>query len=433
MPRSRLVVRVALALSLSSILVGCSLPEVEPLMPTPALYSETGATPLAHIPPNQRWTPRKVYFATTRERSESQQRVDYGNRQSSHVSVGLAMIGFGGPDMSRSDLDRASSQAEREASVPLSMAGLLEAGRFSITPTGQLEDASGTTAWLLDDLNASIAASRSPDLLIYVHGAKVNFYNANVFAAQLDHFMGRDMTSVAFAWPTRQNIFSYGLGDDLERAYRNAPALSTLLELLADRSIAERIHIVTWSAGGRLVTEALAQLHERHADEHPDLRERFRLGTIYFAAADVPGSEFIEALPRLEAIAERLVVTASSNDGALRMARRFMRGDERIGQIRSEALSDEQLETIRSSRRLEVIDVSRGSDQRGFDITGHRYWFNHPWASSDVVLAIRGGLAAGDRALQPEDLAVLWSIPSDYPHRLSTLLQRAGVPIRQDN
>jgi esterase/lipase superfamily enzyme len=265
-----------------------------------------------------------------------------------------------------------------------------------------------------------------------VHGAKVNFYNASAFAAQLDHFMGRDMTSMAFSWPTRQNILAYGTGADVRRAYRHSAALVALLERLASDSVARRIHIVTWSAGGRLVTRALSDLYQRHRDSADDLRARFRLGTVYFAAADVPGDEFIEALPRIDRLAQRVVVTASSNDGALNMASRFMGGDARIRQLRDRPLPEDQLRTVLDAERLEVIDMSRGADQRGFDITGHRYWFDHPWASSDLVLAIRSDLDAAERGLESQSTnSILWSLPADYPERLADTLSRPGIQIRR--
>jgi esterase/lipase superfamily enzyme len=282
------------------------------------------------------------------------------------------------------------------------------------------------------DLNASIESARDRDLLIYVHGAKVNFYNANAFAAQLDHFMGRDMTSLAFAWPTRQNIIAYGSGGDVRRAYRAAPALTSLLELLARDSVARRIHIVCWSAGGRVVNSALEQLHARHAGDGHDLRKRFRIGTVYFAAADVPGEEFLEALPALNDLATRIVVTVSSRDSALEMARTFMRGGTRIGQ-RNQDLSPEQLDVVMAADRLEVIDVSRGWEGRGFDITGHRYWFDHPWASSDLILAVRSDLGPDERALAGTDLDLLWSLPPGYPERLRTRLTRKNLEIRRDD
>jgi len=415
------------------LLVGCSAPPVQPLMPTPVLFSELNVGPLDHIPEDQRWKPRRVYYATTRQRDRDLQRINYNNRESDRVSLGMAMIGFGGPEITWSDLNEFSRRAERDQVVDLSIAGLVEAGQFTLDDQGQAVDPNGITDWLIANLNASIRAARDQDLMIYVHGAKVNFYNANAFAAQLDHFMGRDMTSMAFSWPTRQNIFAYGTGGDVRRAYRHSTALAALIERLAEDTEARRIHIVTWSAGGRLVTQALSNLHARHQENTQDFRQRFRLGTIYFAAADVPGDEFIEALPRIDQMAQRVVVTASSNDGALKMARRFMGGDDRIGQIRTRPLDDEQTAIVLNAERLEVIDMSRGADQRGFDITGHRYWFDHPWASTDLVLAIRSDLDAERRALQPQSAGVLWALPADYPARLRQNLTRSDLEIRSSN
>ena len=86
-------------------------------------------------------------------------------------------------------------------------------------------------------------------------------------------------------------------------------------------------------------------------------------------------------------------------------------------------LTDEQTSVIVSQERLEVIDVSLGRDDRGFDITGHRYWFNHPWASSDVVLAIRTDLTPAERGLVPGDEPKVWIMPTDYPQRLAESLR----------
>ena len=433
MPEPKAFRRAFAILMVSLLLSGCASPRVQPLMPTPVLFSELGIGPLDHIPADQRWKPRRVYYATTREREPDLQRIDYNNNQGDRVSVGMAMIGFGGPDISWSDLNEFSRRADRARVVDLSIVGLVEAGHFTLDADGSAHDPGGATAWLLADLNAAIESARDRDLLIYVHGAKVNFYNANAFAAQMDHFMGRDMTSMAFSWPTRQNIIAYGTGGDVRRAYRNSAALVALIERLAEDCVARRIHIVTWSAGGRLVTQALSDLYARHAAPGVDLRERFRLGTVYFAAADVPGDEFIQALPRIDQLAHRVVVTASSNDGALKMARRFMGGDDRIGQLRDQPLSEDHLEAVLSAERLEVIDMSSGAEQRGFDITGHRYWFDHPWASSDLVLAIRSDLDADERALQAQSIPILWALPADYPDRLVDTLSRPDIRIRRSD
>lgn len=410
--------------------IGCAGLGVEPLMPTPVLFTAFDVGPLDHIPEHEHWNPRRVYYATTRARTDDLQHIDYGNAESKSVSVGMTLIGFGAPNLSWSDLSNYSRRSDRPSVVDLSIAGVMEVGHFVPTEGGGAQDVGGAAAWLMADLNRSIESARDRDLLIYVHGAKVNFYNANAFAAQLDHFMGRDMTSMAFCWPTRQNILAYGIGADVGRAYRAAPALASLLELLARDSAARRIHIVCWSAGGRVVNAALEELHSRYGGEEKELRERFRLGTVYFAAADVPGEEFLRALPAINELAHRIVVTVSSKDSALDMARTFMGGGARVGQ-RNEELTQEEMEIVMAAKRLEVVDVSRGWEGRGFDITGHRYWYDHPWASTDMILAVRSDLGPAERGLGSTGLELLWTLPPDYPEQLRRALTREDLEIRR--
>ena len=390
-----------------------------PLMPTPVLYTELNTSPLEHIPEEEQWNPRKVYYATIRERESDLQTIHYSNQPSERVSVGLALIGFGGDHMTWSDLQEASRQEEREESVDLSIAGILEAGSFH--PADPAGTQSGPLYWLTNDLNLSISGSRDPDLLIYVHGAKVNFYNACAFAAQLDHFLGRDMTSMAFSWPTRQNIIAYASGSDVKRAYNAAESFATILELLAEQTEARRIHIVAWSAGSRVVTSAVSLLRNRHPDlSARELEQTFRIGTLYFAASEIPRDEFIRSLPDLDDLARRIVVTVSSHDSALKQAKRFMGGDIRLGQLGG-PLSKEEQHRILNTESLEIIDLSLAGEDRGFDITGHRYWFDHSWASTDLILSLRTDLNPLERGLLETEYPVLWGIPSDYPERLNRI------------
>jgi esterase/lipase superfamily enzyme len=292
-----------------------------------------------------------------------------------------------------------------------------------LTPEGIEIDRDNDAAWLLMDLNDTIRDARDQDVLVYVHGAKVNFYNACAFAAQLDHFMGRDMTAIAFSWPTRQDIFSYAFGSDRQRAYESGEALASLLEALAEETEARRIHVLAWSAGARVLTRAMTALRERHSNESEEsLRERLRIGTAYFAAGDIPRDEFLEAIPAIHRIAHQVIVTTSDKDEALITAKVIMGGERRLGHAGHE-LTPEEWEMINAMERLEVINLSLGHEARGFDIAGHRYWFNHPWASSDVVLAIRTDLPPEQRGLVLEMGNILWSMPSDYPERVRASLE----------
>ena len=109
-----------------------------------------------------------------------------------------------------------------------------------------------------------------------------------------------------------------------------------------------------------------------------------------------------------------------------------MGGGARIGQ-REQNLSEQELDALRENTRLDVVDVSRDWEGRGFDITGHRYWFNHPWASTDVILSIRSDLPPSERGLAPTDQNLLWSIPADYPQRLRDTLLGDDLRLRLRN
>ena len=151
------------------------------------------------------------------------------------------------------------------------------------------------------------------------------------------------------------------------------------------------------------------------------MRQRLRLGAVYFAAADVPLDEFLTTMPTINGVVDRFVVSVSSNDSALVAAARVMGGGSRIGQ-QGQALTPEQPALIEDQDRLVIIDVSAGAGERGFDITGHRYWFDHPWASFDVILAIRSDLDPSERGLERLGSDRHWAMPSDYPERMRSVL-----------
>lgn len=408
--------RIVLPGILLLLVAGCAGPRMESLMPTPLLYTELQRGPMDGLQENERLKPMRVYYATTRRREQDTRRIHYGNEESDGMSLGLALINFGGPEVGWTDLNEASKLVDRDGDWLMSVSGLIEAGGLdlSVSPPQPVEE----LAWLLGDMNRALKDARRKEILLYVHGAKVDFYNACAFSAQLGHFMGRDSVAMAFSWPTRQRITAYALGDDRKRGERSAEALSLLLEMLSRYTEAERIHVVCWSAGGRVLTKAVDEFRKRYPEmEAEELREKFRLGTLYFAAADVPREDFLAALPALDAMAERVVVSASSKDDALLSARIFMGGGQRIGQLGG-GLNDAETAVVEATERLEVVDVSLGSPDRGFDIIGHRYWFNHPWASTELLLALRG-LGPAERGLEPGKHRIQWALPADYPERMT--------------
>jgi hypothetical protein len=100
-----------------------------------------------------------------------------------------------------------------------------------------------------------------------------------------------------------------------------------------------------------------------------------------------------------------------------------MGGGNRAGEERSESaekffIHEHQITNI------EIIDVSAGKQARGFDISGHHYWYRHPWISSDMVFLLRTGLRPERRGLDFSELEGIWYLSNDYPEKVRRAAQR---------
>ena len=98
-------------------------------------------------------------------------------------------------------------------------------------------------AWLAE-IDAALAASRSRDILVYVHGANTTVERAAGQAAQIRHFAGREAVVVLFAWPTAENFLRYSR--DIDTAFGASPHLADLIALLAEhtaRRTDRRLHL----------------------------------------------------------------------------------------------------------------------------------------------------------------------------------------------
>ena len=57
--------------------------------------------------------------------------------------------------------------------------------------------------------------------------------------------------------------------------------------------------------------------------------------------------------------------------------------------------------------------------------TSHTFWYDHPWASNDVLLTLLFHLPPATRALAPATApsgAAYWTFPPDYPARMPAVL-----------
>ena len=409
-------------LSVSAVLVAACTAPPERLMPSPVLYAGADdASAFGIAVPDRLAVP--VLYATGRE-PEGTRRFAGGVEGPNYLALEAEVVRLGqahvtiGEEEHWPTLWRESVAVERGEDPRLRLEGVEELAVLDLEWRDReevvLHDAQRA---FLSRLEEELARSSSRELLVYVHGAKVGFERCTVRTAELAHFLGRDFVPVVFDWPTHPNILAYVMGEDHERAHRSARSLRALLEFLAQHSSARRIHVVCYSAGGIVTSEALTALRRRSPEAtSEELRDRHRLGAVVFNAADVALDTFLGELADMHDVLERLTLTRSDDDSALGMAEAVLGGGRRVG-VEGPVGPVEQ-ELLERLERVEFLDVSWDHEARGFDITGHHYWYRHPWVSSDLVLNLRGDLPAARRGLVPTDHPRIWALPEDYPDRV---------------
>jgi esterase/lipase superfamily enzyme len=416
-----------LALSVMIVMVaGCAKTPVYTLMETPAIYHEAAVDPFSHLDPVLRGTVVTVFYATNRQpRNSNAGGLLYGNKKDKVLNLGIATLRFGDEGFSWEALYAASIAPERDYPVPIS---LLDCDQLARLPEDFRSEAPQVLTAEQQDfaaaINMQLAVAQDKEIMVYVHGTKVDFLNSLVITAEVDHFSGRDFVGIAFAWPSHQNILYYLLGQDVTRAKDSSQALSALLEFLAAHTTAKHINLLSYSAGARVASKALYEMRSAYpALSRDELQQRFRLGSVIFAAADVPIETFHQRLPAISDLSQQVVLTVSDHDPALLAAEKYMGGGTRIG-VESAGLWELQLIASQGVTNFEVVDLSLKQEGRGFDIIGHHYWYRHPWASSDIILLLRTNAPPHRRGLSPAELEGVFYMSPEYPQEVREAVRR---------
>jgi esterase/lipase superfamily enzyme len=417
---NKLTLQTGILISLFAILLisGCSSHKTLTLMPTPVLYQESIIDPFAHLTLEQKSTTTQVFYATNRAPKISKGSLSYGNDLDTNIHLGKATIRLGTPDTDWHTLYKSSLSLEKSEPIPLRVDRIIQQAVIPAQLTRSYKNLTTPMQEFVDLINAELAEAIDKEIMVYVHGTKVDFSNSTILTAEIDHFAGRDFIGLAFAWPSHQNILSYMSGVDVRRALDSSPALQNLIVLLSEHTAAEHINILSYSAGGKVSSKALYELRQAFNKlDSKQLKDKFRLGSVVYAAADVEVDIFLERLPAISEMAEQVVITVSDNDNALKAAKRYMGGDYRAGTLEAEEIEEDFI-VRKHLPNVEIIDVSYGKDVRGFDIIGHHYWYRHPWMSSDIIFLMRTDLPPHRRGLSEAELEGIWYLSDDYPEKI---------------
>ena len=196
-----------------------------------------------------------------------------------------------------------------------------------------------------------------------------------------------------------------------------ARKLRLFFSYLAEETRAEKIHVVAFSAGSRLVVRALHQmalLSEDKTDE--EIRRKLRIGNVIIIGGDISHEEFGVALADgLLRIPTRTTIYVSSADRALIFVNRLFRR-KRIGQLWAEDLPVRATDFLRAHPSLQFIDVTGAAGST--DGNGHNYFRQSPWVSSDLMALLVYDRGAAQRGLEKDESLPVWSYPPDFIERL---------------
>jgi len=349
------------------------------------------------------------------------------------VRLGEAYITFGDSDISWDEARRISLLKNRPGSFPLKVSGIQESGILAssvsvFTPSEIAATVDDTPAReFVREIEARLARSPVKDIFIYVHGYKVNFENPLLVASEMWHFLGYEGACIAFSWPSTPARLAYL--KDIETARVSAWGLRRFLEFLARDTSAERIHLVGYSAGTRVVLTTLYELaliHQHGSDS--EARNATRLGNVILVGSDVDTGTFasyiIDGLLRVQ---DRLTIYTSPSDKALHLSERIF-AHRRVGEVLPGTLDERMRQFAASSSRLSLIDVA---DADHFDAgNGHAYFRKSPWVSSDILMSLRYGLAPAERGLEQRGDSPVWRFPEDYLSRFENALAQANAARR---
>jgi esterase/lipase superfamily enzyme len=366
-----------------------------------------------------------LLYATTRQPSGPVAARRYGEDVSDELRLGVAILSVderaGAPDLRA--LPTLSGMRKQPA---LRLENLDE--RATLDAGADLDVLSSEAAGFFAGLDDALSASADKDVFVYVHGANNGVYRTAAQAAQYGQFTGRDSVVVAFAWPTVDNYLSYAT--DVGNAKRSVLAFARLIELLARHTRAEHINIMAHSAGARIVSAALASMG-RAADttEREILRQHLRLGEVYYAAADIEIRTFVRELADYVDLPLRTTLQTNRDDLVLAYLG-FRSGHSRAGRPDFNDLNEAEHERLRAwaaASRLDIIDVA--SERSGDFPTGHAFWYERRWVSSDVLVEFTYHAPPAARGLQEtgKDGLRRWAFPPDYEQRAATAVGNLGL------
>jgi esterase/lipase superfamily enzyme len=397
------------------------------LMPAPDVYDKGAINPFIDTHPMENIPYEGILYATDRKPAGEDDKEDYYlNERGFLLRLGVGKIQLGAEKMTWEEAREISLLKNRSDKFPLKITAVEETGilaesysHFILPKVTDIEEPGKKFA---AKINAKLAKSKRKDIYIYVHGYKVVFENPLLVATELWHFLGYDGVFIAYSWPSTPKTFAYF--SDLETTSLSAYNLRILLEYLAKDTDAENIHIIGYSAGTRVVINALNQLALIYQDEDKEtFRKSLRIGHVILTGSDFDRQLFGAYVDEgILKVTKSFTIYLSEMDKALGISKWVFKRD-RLGQIWDESRMTEHIvEWLWETDEITFIDVKDA--EKSSTGNGHAYFRKSPWVSSDILSTLMYDLTPEERTLQRTREWPMWKFPPDYIKTLGERLAK---------
>jgi len=406
------------------------------LMPSPDVYDDGAIDPFTDTGSVKVLPYNRILYATDRlPADESDKSLFYRNERGGVLRLGIARVKIARANITWEEARRISLAKNRSEKYPIRVSGVDEFGVLDRSATPQIApdqlgaDPHAAARAFADAINNKLENSKRKDIYVYTHGYKVIFENPVLVANELWHFLGYDGVFIAYAWPSTPSRWAYLR--DIETAVGYARNLRIFLEYLAEETGAERIHVLGYSAGTRLVARALEQLalmnHERKAEE---IFSDLKIDQVILVGSDMDREVFGAYLADgLLKVPQHLSIYISEKDKALSLSR-FLTRRERLGEMWAQDRNPAVAEYLyQNEADISIINVTEASQATTGN--GHGYFRRSPWASSDILITLAYGLSPAERGLVRGKNLPIWAFPTDYIERLRAAIIKANPGLKQ--
>lgn len=300
--------------------------------------------------PEQGFTSVKIYYATDRARTGSDQPNSFYGGDRGELELGTAVVSIP-PRHMPGAIERPSIWTFTFREDPARHVVL-----HSVTP--------GESDAVFGEMREQLGETGADSAFVFVHGFNVPFFEAAQRTAQMAYDMNFDGVPILYSWPSRASLLSYIA--DTAVVNLSGRRLTMFLEDVVKKSGARRIHLIAHSMGNRALTDALELFALRHEGEPPAFDQ------VLFTAPDLDAGLFAAMAETIRPVAHRLTLYASDKDWALAVSRKLHGDAARAGQGGRNILH---------SGVVDSIDMT----SIGEDMLMHSYYANNPSALTDIL------------------------------------------------